>query len=170
MNETDETKKEGRIARHSRLAREAWDEPRSILTWSRDWLVRLWITKGAGFYGLGYVITFVTLEARALSSDLGGSGGMTGFVTSQIIQFIIRFSVESFLNAMFALMWPVNLFRWLQGWGLPVLIGAYCLYRFVVRPTLETWFPELREAREAKAAKKAKEAAADRAVGAEEQP
>jgi hypothetical protein len=157
----DDAKREGRIAGHARLAREAWGKPSSILTWSRNWFVRLWITKGGGFYGLGYVITFVTLEIRSLSGDLSGNGELAGFIASQFIQFIIRFSVESFLNAMFSLIWPVYLLRWLEGWGIVALIGIYVLYRSVVRPSLEIWFPELREAREAKEAK----AEADQANG-----
>jgi hypothetical protein len=153
--DTDDKKKEGRMARHSRLAREAWEEPTSILRWSRDWLVRLWITKGAGFYGLGYVITFIALETRSISDDLGGDGDLAAFVASQFVQFIIRFSVESFLNAIFAVIWPVWVLQWLEGWGVVALIAAFIAFRFVVRPSVEAWFPELREAREAKKARKA---------------
>lgn len=164
--DNDDARKEGRIARHSRLAREAWDEPGSVLRWSRDWLVRLWITKGAGFYGLGYVITFITLEARSLSGDFGGGTDFAGFIASQFVQFIIRFSVESFLNAIFAVIWPIWVLQWLEGWGLVALIAGFIVFRFVIRPSVETWFPELREAREAKRAKKARKAAADQADAA----
>lgn len=152
--DTDETKEEGRIARHSRLAREAWDEPTSVLRWSRDWAVRLWITKGAGFYGLGYVVCFITLEVRSLSGDLGG-GDFAGFIASQVVQLIIRFSVESFLNAIFAVIWPVWVLQELGGWGVLALIAGFMMFRLVVRPSVEAWFPGLREAREAKAVKKA---------------
>ena len=147
--------KEGRIARHSRLAREALEQPSSVVHWSRNWLVRLWITKGGGFYGLGYVITFVSLEIRSLSGDLTGSDSVSGFVTSQGIQLIIRFSIESFLNAISALIWPVHLLQWLSGLGLVVLVAAYVGYRYTVFPLIETWVPEIREARETKAARKA---------------
>jgi hypothetical protein len=149
VKKKDKPKREGTLARHSRLAREAWTEPRTILTWSRDWAVRLWITKGGGFYGLGYVIAFVSLEVRSLSEDLGGDNDLVGFMTSQFIDFIIRFSVESFLNALLALIWPLLLLLWGDGLGIVILIGAWIGYRFAVRPLLEEWFPELKRASEA---------------------
>ena len=90
----DNNKKEGRIAKHSRLAREAWEKPSSVAHWSRNWLVRLWITKGGGFYGLGYVITFVALEIRSLTGDLTGSESVAGFIASQAIQLVIRVARE----------------------------------------------------------------------------
>jgi hypothetical protein len=152
--DSDDAKKEGRIARHSRLAQEVWNEPASVLHWSRDWLVRLWITKGGGFYGLGYVITFVTLEIRAISGDFGGGGDIGDFITSQVVQYIIRFSVESLLNAVFAVIWPVYLLQWAGGLGIVVLIGAYAVFRLVIYPFLANWIPELEEARKAKAASK----------------
>ena len=152
--ESDNNKKEGRIARHSRLAREAWDRPSSVLEWIQSWAVRLWITKGGGFYGLGYVITFVSLEVRSLTGDVSGSGGVEDFITSQFIQFIVRFSFESFLNALFALAWPFYVLRDNPLMGVAVLIAAFAAYRLLARPLLEGWFPELKKAREAKAERK----------------
>lgn len=146
----DEAKKEGRIARHSRLAREAWDEPTSVLRWSRDWLVRLWVTKGGGFYGLGYVIAFVSLEYRSITDELGQTSGVNDFIASQIVGYIIRFSFESFMNALLAVIWPFLLLTRLPAGGLFILAGAYLVYRYAVHPSLETWIPELKEAREAK--------------------
>ncbi|MGD8341464.1 MAG: hypothetical protein PVH89_11825 [Gammaproteobacteria bacterium] len=148
--------KEGRIARHSRLAREAWAKPRSVLTRTKEWLVRLWITKGGGFYGLGYVITFISLEASSLSGDVVGSDNISDFITSQFIGFIIRFSVESFLNALSAVIWPVLLLQWPNGLGIVTLIAAYAGYRLLLDPFFENQIPELREAREARQARKAK--------------
>jgi hypothetical protein len=152
----DDAKKEGRIARHSRLAREAWDEPASVLRWSRDWLVRLWVTKGGGFYGLGYVVTFVWLEIRAISGDIGGGGDIGDIITAQILQYIFRFSLDSLLNAIFAVIWPIYLLQWANGFGIVALIGAYAVYRYTVHPVLESRIPELKAAREAKEAKAAR--------------
>lgn len=159
--DTDDAKKEGRIARHSRLAQEAWNEPASILHWSRNWLVRLWITKGGGFYGLGYVITFVSLEIRAISGDFSGSSGIGDLITSQLVQYVIRFSVDSLLNAVFAVIWPVYLLQWANGLGIIVLVGAYVVFRLGVYPLLENWIPELKEARQAKEAKAAPDQGGD---------
>jgi hypothetical protein len=128
------------------------DEPSSIFQWPRDWFVRLWVTKGGGFYGLGYVITFVWLEIRATSGGIGG-GDIGDFITAQIIQYIIRFSLDSLLNALFALIWPIYLLQWANGLGIVVLIGVYTAYRFAVHPFLENRIPELEAAREAKAAR-----------------
>jgi hypothetical protein len=151
-------------------------EPGSIVQWVRGRLLRLWLTKGGGFYGLGYVITFIVLEARALTSDIAASDSVIGFVESQAIQYIIRISFQSIVNGVLAIVWPIYLLNWLGGFGILVLVGGYLAFVHGARPLVETWFPEIGEAREAKAAKKLarrenkRARRASKAPGSEQEP
>jgi hypothetical protein len=141
-----EKRKEGLIARHLRTAQEISREPRSVVPRARAWLATLWAAKGGGFYGLGYVIAFLVLEAGSLTSSVGNSS-VSGFVTAQAIQYVLRFSVESILNTVLALVWPIHLLTWLGGYGLIVLAAGYAIFELGVRPLVEVAFPELKEAR-----------------------
>jgi hypothetical protein len=146
-SEPIEKNKEGHIARRLRSARKLGREPTAILPLLRGWFVKAWMTRGGGFYGLGYVITFTGLEIRTLTGDFGGSGSVSGFIAAQAIQYVVRFSIESIFNSVFALLWPLHLFRWLGGFGLVVLALGYVAFEFAVRPLVEAWLPELRQAR-----------------------
>jgi hypothetical protein len=139
---TESNTKEGRIARDVRMAWQLGREPAAILPLLRRWLVKLWASRGGGFYGLGYVVTFVALEIQSLSGDLTSVSGLV----AQAAQYVIRFSIESFINGVLALMWPVYLFRWLGGLGVVVLVVGYAGFEYAIRPVMEAWFPEIREA------------------------
>jgi hypothetical protein len=135
--------KEGRIARDVRLAWALGREPAAILPLLRRWLLKIWASRGGGFYGLGYVVTFAALEIKSLSVDLISVSGLA----AQAIQYVIRFSIESFFNGLSALLWPVLLLRSLGGLGLVVLAVAYAVFERAIRPLVEASYPEIRDAR-----------------------
>ena len=136
--------KEGRIARHVRVAREVREEPRRAGTLVREGLLNVWRARGGGFYGLGYLIAFLILEIRMLTGEVGDSAGVVEFVTSQLFEYLLRFAVMSFVNVALAMIWPVYLLQLLGVWGFVVLGGGYLLFEKVLRPHVENWLPELR--------------------------
>jgi hypothetical protein len=153
---TDQTpKRKGRLTRDLRTVQEIARDPRSIFPRARSWLVALWQKKGGGFYGLGYVITFIVLEVITLTSAVGGGSSVTGLIAGQAIQYVLRVSVESILNTVLALLWPIYLLRWLGGYGLIVLAVGYVGFEYALRPLVEHWFPELKAARVERARLKA---------------
>jgi len=155
--QTAPASRQGRMAGHARMVRDVWEQPSRIGGFMRNAFVSLWLTKGGGFYGLGYVLVFVALEFRSLTGDIGGSNSVAGFMASQAVQYIVRLSFESFLNALLALVWPWHVFQWLGIFGLILLGAAWFAYVSVARPIVETWFPEIGEARAVRAkARKAK--------------
>ena len=161
MNETSKRsarKKpaEGWVARQVRTAREIGREPRSAITMLRSAAVGLWVARGGGFYGLGCVVAFIALEVQMFTSELGESTGVTDFVTSQALEFVLRVGFMSFLNGFLALVWPIYLLDWLGGPGLLVLLGGYLVFERVLRPFVENHIPELKKARAQAALKKAK--------------
>lgn len=144
--DSKEHTKEGYVARHVRVAGQIVREPRFVLQLVRSWMLKLWQAKGAGFYGLGYVAVFVSLEVRSLTGDLGGSDGVSGFLAGQVLDYLLRISIESFMNGVFALIWPLHVFLWLEVWAIPVLALAFLVFERYIRPKVESWFPELNEA------------------------
>jgi hypothetical protein len=137
-------RKEGRIARHVRVAREVREEPRRVGTLVRQGLLNVWRARGGGFYGLGYLIAFLALEIGVLAGEAGESVGVVEFVTGQIFEYLLRFAVMSFVNVALAMIWPVYVVQLLGVWGYVVLGGGYLLFEKVLRPYVETWLPELR--------------------------
>ncbi|MFP6817316.1 MAG: hypothetical protein VB949_16845 [Pseudomonadales bacterium] len=142
---------EGRIARHLGVLREIRDEPRRIVSLMGDGLFSTWRARGGGFFGLGYLIAFVVLELQMISTEVRGSDGVVEFFTSQIVEYIFRFAVQSLVNVILALIWPVYVLQWLGGWGLVALGGGYLLFEKVLRPYVEGWFPQL-QTKESKSA------------------
>src|SRR6478735_500402 len=59
-------------------------EPAAVLPLLRRWLAKLWASRGGGFYGLGYVVTFVALEIKSLA---GGLTTVDGLV-AQAVQYV----------------------------------------------------------------------------------
>ena len=161
MNETRKRSarkksKDGWIARHVRTARTIHREPRSVVTMLRTAAVGLWVARGGGFYGLGCLVTFIVLEVQMFTGDVAESTGVSDFITSQVLEFILRISFMSFVNGFLALIWPVYLLNWLGAPALLVLLGGYLAFERVLRPFVESHIPELKEARAKAALKKAK--------------
>ncbi len=150
----EKRKKEGRIARQLRIAREVRDEPGTAVTLIRDWFTRLWAARGGGLYGLGVVVSFLVLEARTIAGDFAASSGVVDFVGGEILEFVFRLGFMSFLNGMLALLWPLYLLERFEFWGIALLAAAYLLFEYVLRPVVESRLPELAEARSEMAERK----------------
>ncbi|MCB1684164.1 MAG: hypothetical protein R3E82_18675 [Pseudomonadales bacterium] len=148
-----EQKREGRLARHRRIAGEIYAQPRTLGGHLRDGLLSVWVARGAGFYGLGWIITFLVLEVTMFSNELAESAGVTEFIGSQLIEYVFRMGFLSLVNSLLAAIWPVYLLQWLSGYGILVFVGGYFAFEKLLRPVVEGRFPELRAAREAKAAR-----------------
>ena len=139
----DANTKEGRFARDARLALQVGRQPAAILPLLRRWLAKLWASRGGGFYGLGYVVTFAALEIRSLSGDLTTVSGLV----AQAVQYVLRFSVDSLRNVVSALIWPAHLFEWLGGpAGLVALAVGYAAFEVAIRPLVRARLPEVGEA------------------------
>ncbi len=146
-------KKEGRLARHLRVAKQIRHEPRSVMPLLRGWLLDLWQARGGGFYGLGCVIAFITLEVKMLA-DIAGSDSVSEAVLFEVLGYVFRIGFLSFLNGFLALLWPAILLQWINWWGFALLLGGYIGFERGLRPLVETWFPELKEARVRKECRK----------------
>jgi hypothetical protein len=154
----EKEKLQERFVRHSRIAKRLAREPRVAFPMLRDWLIALWATKGGGFYGLGYVATLLTLEAISFEQDAAKAAssvsGVESFVISQAIQYVTRVGVDSIMNTIRAVVWPAYLFDWLGVPGVVAFVAGAIVFERVVRPYVETRFPELAAARRERLQKK----------------
>lgn len=136
-------RKERRLARHLRHARTVWHDPKSIGGILRDGLLGIWRARGGGFYGLGYVVTFVMLEVELLAGELVGSESFLEFLQSQLVEYLFRMGIMSFVNVLLAFIWPLLLLEAVGTWGIAVLIVGYFGFEYGLRPRAEALFPEL---------------------------
>ncbi len=103
-------------------------QPRQIGTIARETAITLWSSRGGGFYGLGYVITFIVLETRTLFSGVASSETVLGFIGQEVTQVFFRLAFESLLNSFLAFLWPLYVLQLLSNWGIVVLLFGWWAY------------------------------------------
>jgi hypothetical protein len=107
--------------------------------WFRTWFARIWRIRGGGLYAVGYALTFVYLEIRAIVSEIAGADGVADFFTNQIVEFLFRFLSESFVNMISAFIWPVYLIELWQPYGIILLVALFVLFPLVLKKPIERW-------------------------------
>ncbi len=118
-------------------------EPSKVPSQIREGLLKLWRVRGGGFYGFGYVIAFVVLEVRAFIVNFEGDGDIATMIVQEVLQFVFRFAVQSFLNGFIAFGWPVFVVDYLGGWGLLALGLCWLVFERWARPWINSKLPEL---------------------------
>ena len=114
---------------------------------ARGWLVNLWVARGGGFYGLGFVVVFVILEIKTIFGDIDSSDNAVDFVMQEVMEIVLRLGYQSFINFVMALIWPAFLLERYEFWALGALVAGYFAFEKFLRPAIETRLPELRDAR-----------------------
>lgn len=119
------------------LGRTLVEEPRAFpgrlkvefLNWARA----TWSARGGGFYACGFVVTFIFLEVKLLFTELFTSTG--GFIVEQTLQILLRFTVDSLVNTLLALIWPALVLGLSPLWGAVGLAVGYLTFsRFLKQP------------------------------------
>ncbi len=140
--------KRGRLRRHIEesigSARRVAEEPRKIPTLLRNGLLGIWRTRGGGFYGLGYVICFVVLEVRMFVGDVETSDGVVSFVVMEVLGFIFRFTVQSFINGLLAFLWPFFVIEQFDVAGAIAIVVAWIVFQRLIKPRIDAWIPEMK--------------------------
>jgi hypothetical protein len=125
------------------LGRVLVTEPRSFpsAVWIviRRWIRKVWDARGGGFYACGFVVAFVWLEFTTLVDEFSSSTGFTGFLSGQLIQFLLRFTVDSLVNTVHALIWPVHVIAFSPPWGFVILGAMYLVFTYLLKNPLERW-------------------------------
>lgn len=104
--------------------------------WFRNWFRKVWKVRGGGLYALGFAVTFIILEVQSLADDVLGIGALFG---GQAIDFIISFVIDSFMNTISALMWPLKVVQFAPPWGAIALGLAFLGFTSYLKKPIENW-------------------------------
>jgi hypothetical protein len=66
-----------------------------------------WLSLGGGFYGIAGLLTYVLVEWRDVSGIVLDLGGLTEFIQQFDIGVVVNIFVESLLNFITAVTWPL---------------------------------------------------------------
>jgi hypothetical protein len=66
---------------------------------------------GSGAYGVVGLATWLFLEAQTLAGDVAKATGLMDFIEQKSFSWLIGFSVDSVLNAVWAGIWPIYWFK-----------------------------------------------------------
>lgn len=84
--------------------------PPSALGQRADAFLERWVKDpSAGFYGMMALATFVQLEVRMFLREVAEFELGGGLVLQALLRWLLGFSVESFVNMLWAMAWPVRL-------------------------------------------------------------
>ena len=99
----------------------------------------VWSARGGGLYACGFVLTFLWLEVTTFFSEVAAANSVGEFVSEQLFEFVIRFTVQSIQNTVSAFMWPVAIIQWSPAWGGLILGGMYLVFAKFIKQRLERW-------------------------------
>jgi hypothetical protein len=105
------------------------------------WAQATWNARGGGFYACGFVVTFLFLEVKLLFTELLTSAGAADFLIQQVFQLVLRFTVDSLVNTLLALIWPAMVLSVAPVNGLVFLAVGYLIFRrFLKEPLTRVLF------------------------------
>ena len=107
--------------------------------WFRTWFAKIWKVRGGGLYACGYAITFVYLEVRTIAGEIAQSDSVGEFIQEQLVEFIFRFALDSFVNLIQALMWPVYIVQYRPPFGAIALGIAFVVFPMTLKKPIEKW-------------------------------
>ncbi len=122
-------------------------EPKRIVPMAREGSIRLWQSRGGGLYGLGYVLTFISLEILEipeLAQDLFNLFVGDGSTPGALLALIIEFFVDTGLNMVYAFIWPALLIEQFHGFGVFLVAFGFATFNRFWRPLVERLVPELK--------------------------
>ncbi len=118
-------------------------DPKVVGSLMRRGFVRLWRLRGGGFYGLGWVICFFWLQLQTFRGDVSDAQGVGDFASNWIIEKLLTFGFETFLNMGLAFAWPGFFIQWLGGIGIAIFVAGFVVVDRLARPRILALFPEL---------------------------
>ena len=111
--------------------------------WFRRWFAKVWRIRGGGLYACGFAATFIYLEVSTIASEFVGSSSISAFFSEQLIEFVFRFAIDSIVNTVRALMWPVYFVQWQPPLGAIGLGLAFFAFPKYLKPPITKWlFPD----------------------------
>ncbi len=111
--------------------------------WFRDWFRKVWIVRGGGLYACGFALAFLFFEIREfVVEDVGEFAAMDSIFSAELVEFMIRFVIDTFVNSIKALMWPVYIVKLSPPYGAIALGIAFVLFPKYLKQPIEHWLFE----------------------------
>jgi len=113
----------------------------------RGWFRRVWDVRGGGLYAVGFAVAFLLFEVREIFfDDIPRFIAMNNVFSSEIIGFGFQFVLDTFINFVKALMWPVYIATLWPPAGAIALGLAFFLFPRYLKKPIEHWlFHEARD-------------------------
>ncbi len=108
--------------------------------WFRAWSRRVWDVRGGGLYAVGFAAAFLYFEIReAVVEDIPQLVAMNNVLSSELVAFAIQFVIDSMINFVRALLWPVYVLQLWPPVGLLALVAAFVLFPRYLKKPIERW-------------------------------
>lgn len=107
--------------------------------WFRRWFAKVWRVRGGGLYAFGFAVSFVIYEVQMIAEDFSADSDYIALFDGKIIEFIVNFFLESLMNTVHALMWPVPVVQMAPPYGAIGLGLAFVFFARVLKGPIEKW-------------------------------
>ncbi len=114
--------------------------PDKAHSWFRAWFRKVWDVRGGGLYAVGFAVAFLFFEIReAVVEDIPQLVAMNNILGSELIGFGIQFVIDSLMNFVRALVWPIYVIQLWPPVGLVALVVAFVLFPRYLKKPIEGW-------------------------------
>ena len=127
-----------------KFSRDALQRPGSIPDKAhgafRTWFRRVWDVRGGGLYAVGFAIAFLIFEiTEIVTDDIPQFIAMNNVFSSEIVGFGIQFIIDTMVNFVKALIWPVYVVTLWPPAGAIALAVAFLRFPRYVKPHVESY-------------------------------
>ena len=106
----------------------------------RTWFRKVWDVRGGGLYAVGFAVAFLYFEAREIVfDDIPGFIAINNVFSSELIAFGIDVVIDTAINFVKALVWPVFVVGLWPPVGAIALGLAYVLFPRYLKSPIERW-------------------------------
>ena len=108
--------------------------------WFRSWFRKVWEVRGGGLYAVGFAAAFLFFEIReVVVEDIPQFVAMNNILSSELIAFGIEFLVDTLVNFVRALLWPMYVVMLWPPAGAIALGVAFVLFPRYLKAPIERW-------------------------------
>jgi len=107
--------------------------------WFRTWFAKVWHVRGGGLYPVGFALGFIYLDLSTVVSEVAESSSVGDFLINQLIEFVFRFAIDSIVNTIQAVMWPVYVIQLSPPYGAIGLGMAFLVFTIYIQEPIERW-------------------------------
>ena len=108
--------------------------------WLRTWFRKVWDVRGGGLYAVGFAVAFLYFEAtEIIFDDIPGFFALNNVFSSELVGFGIQVIVDTLINFVKALIWPVFVVGLWPPLGAIGLGLAFFLFPRYLKPPIERW-------------------------------